>query len=330
MNNNTFNPLVSVLLLTYNHEKYIRQCIESIIADDYKNIEILCCENGSSDNTFEAAEKARVDFSNVDIRIFRNPPKTSVTAGLNTILKQAKGDLVLVFSGDDLFVKNRIADQVTYFQEKPNLQVLYANGLFLGGELIDGQPVHDKDTLHAAFEREPKEMLKFIFDNKGLMIQTFMIKRALLNAVGGFDEDAVADDWVINIRIFSFLTKKEQYSFFNKNVFLYRQHGSNSFKNYPRQSASMIEVIDKYYNFPDRKKILADMYFFQVKVGLGVYKTEYLLLSTKYFLNSLRHQFSIKRVIQYFVLLAMTISPIRKIAEYSYKTLKKFWLSLRK
>ena len=46
-----FNPLVSVTLLCYNHERYIAKAIESVISQTYKNIELIIVDNGSTDNS---------------------------------------------------------------------------------------------------------------------------------------------------------------------------------------------------------------------------------------------------------------------------------------
>ena len=50
------NPLVSVIISTYNVEKYVKQCVDSLINQTYKNIEIICVDGGSTDNTISILE----------------------------------------------------------------------------------------------------------------------------------------------------------------------------------------------------------------------------------------------------------------------------------
>lgn len=288
-------PLVSVLVLTWNHEAFIRPCLESILGDSFRNVELICCENGSSDGTWAELQRIAADHADRRIVLFRNPPGTPVNAGFNGMIRRATGDLVCFFSGDDLFCGDRIARQVAAFAAAPALRITYSNGLFLGGRQ-DGQPVHDDARCLEVFAREPDGVLRYIFENRGLMIQTFMARTDLIRAVGGFDEGALADDWILNIRLFSHLERPEQYSYLPFASFLYRQHENNSYKNFPRQSKLMVDVVEKYYHFPDRTDELARMYYFQANVG-AAYGFRHLGLTLGYLRRALALRFDPKQLV---------------------------------
>ena len=282
-------PLVSVLLLTWNHETFIRACIQSILDESYDRIELICCENGSSDATWRVLMETVAQDPNRQVVTYRNPPGTPVNVGFNGLIERASGDLVCFFSGDDLFCNDRIARQVAAFAADPALEIVYSNGRFLGGHR-DGAVVHDDTRCGDVFGKDAETVLRYVFDNRGLMIQTMMARTSLIRAIGGFDERFLADDWILNIRLFRHLQRREQYAYLPFVSFLYRQHGNNSYKNFTRQSKLMIDVIENYYDFPDRRSELARMYYFQATVGAN-YGFQHLGLTLDYLRTALRLEF---------------------------------------
>ena len=90
--------LVSVVIPTYNAEKFIRECLDSAIRQTYRNIEIIIVDDGSTDSTL-AICKAYADGDN-RIRIFTHP-NTGVSATRNRGIRHAKGDYIVFFDADD-------------------------------------------------------------------------------------------------------------------------------------------------------------------------------------------------------------------------------------
>lgn len=290
-------PLVSILLLTWNHERYIRAAIESMLAESYRNVEIICCENGSSDGTWRELQSVVAQHPDRRFVTYQNPPGTPVNVGFNGMLRQASGDLVCFFSGDDLFCGDRLARQVAAFQADPDLKLVYGNGAFLGGR-NDGTSVHDDREFADVFTRSGEDVLRFVFAHRSMMIQALLARRSLIEAIGGFDEQEIADDWILNIRMFEYLRDPREYAYQPLISFLYRQHENNAYKNFPRQSRMMLDVIDRYYRFPDRRKEMADMYYFQVNVG-AMYGFRHLGLTLSYLREALKLEVRPKGLIQF-------------------------------
>ena len=99
----TDNPLVSVIIPVYNDEEYLPQCLNSVINQTYKNIEIICVNDGSTDNSKEVIEK----FIDSRIRIINQENKGSATTR-NVGLKNAAGEYVLFLDADDWIDKKLI------------------------------------------------------------------------------------------------------------------------------------------------------------------------------------------------------------------------------
>lgn len=89
---------ISVMVPVYNTSKYLEKCLESIVNQSLKDIEIICVNDGSTDNSFEILKK----FSNKDKRIIViNKKNGGLTSARNTALKIAKGEYCLNIDSDD-------------------------------------------------------------------------------------------------------------------------------------------------------------------------------------------------------------------------------------
>lgn len=116
-------PKVSIIIITYNQEEFIADTLESAVSQTYKNIEILVCDDGSTDSTPGIIE----DFAN---RYPRIVPRISaenqgITKNCNKGLFAATGEYICFLGGDDLFEQTKVEKQVEYFEEKPDLSICY-------------------------------------------------------------------------------------------------------------------------------------------------------------------------------------------------------------
>ena len=103
-------PLVSVLISTYNNEKTILQAVDSILMQDYKNFEILIINDCSTDNTANLLEQ--IKEKDERIFVFSNEKNIGLTASLNRLIDFSKGDIILRQDADDFSTNNRITTQV--------------------------------------------------------------------------------------------------------------------------------------------------------------------------------------------------------------------------
>ncbi len=130
-------PLVSVLLCTYNAERFIVPTIKSIISQSYKNLEILILDNNSSDNTINILK----ELSKLDkkIKLFESKINHGAYGGLNYLMKFAKGKYIAIIDHDDIWQKNKIAIQIKFLEKNKEyvgcgcLSILYfeKNGEFI-------------------------------------------------------------------------------------------------------------------------------------------------------------------------------------------------------
>lgn len=101
---------VSIIMGIYNCEETIAETIQTILKQTYENWELIMCDDGSSDNTYEIAyEYTRVDRR---MKLLKSKQNVGLAKVLNICLAQCTGDYIMRHDGDDLMVEKRIEKQV--------------------------------------------------------------------------------------------------------------------------------------------------------------------------------------------------------------------------
>lgn len=102
------NPMVSVIIPVYNAEKYICQCMDSLLAQTYQSFEIICVDDGSTDNTYAILQKYAED----DRVILHRQKNEYAGVARNNGLKKANGKYLLFLDADDFFCENMLEEAV--------------------------------------------------------------------------------------------------------------------------------------------------------------------------------------------------------------------------
>lgn len=118
------SPLVSVVLSTYNDEKYIKESIEAVLAQSFRDFEFIIWNDGSTDST-EAIIKS---FQDDRIRYFYHE-NTGLGKALALACKEAKGKYIARIDGDDICLPCRFEKEVSYLESHPNV-VLVSSSVF--------------------------------------------------------------------------------------------------------------------------------------------------------------------------------------------------------
>lgn len=121
------SPVVSVCIVTFNQEKYIRDCVMSVIeqADDV-DIEILVGDDSSNDGTQAIMESMAEQFPAL-IRYRRNSQQLGPLGNYQSLIKVSRGSLIAHLDGDDLWVRGKLATQVAFLNDHPDCPAVYTN-----------------------------------------------------------------------------------------------------------------------------------------------------------------------------------------------------------
>lgn len=113
-------PLVSILISTYNDERYIVESINSILNQTYRNLEVLVVNDASTDHTGQLLRQIQDER----VIIIENETNRKLAANLNKMIWMAKGKYFARMDADDISMPERIAHQVRYMEEHPEIDVL--------------------------------------------------------------------------------------------------------------------------------------------------------------------------------------------------------------
>lgn len=140
------HPLISVVMATYNGERYLREQLDSILAQTYPNIEIIVVDDNSTDSTPKILE----EYANLHaIIFFRNPQNLGVTANFEKGMRLAKGDLIALSDQDDVWESNKLELLLAHLG---NNTLAYADSILIDSE---GTPIGQ--TLHQRLKIQPIE-----------------------------------------------------------------------------------------------------------------------------------------------------------------------------
>jgi teichuronic acid biosynthesis glycosyltransferase TuaG len=173
-------PLVSVVVPTYNQAEYLRSAIDSVLTQDYPSVELIVVDDGSTDATPDVLR----DYGDAIILI-RQPNRGAANA-LNEGIRAARGTYVCWLSSDDVFLPGKLRRQVDAFLDDPELAISFTGFVTIdaeGNDLRDRsdiQPVHP-DLFVAVYWANP------------INGSTVMMPRAIFDQVGMFDESLRAD-----------------------------------------------------------------------------------------------------------------------------------------
>jgi hypothetical protein len=125
-------PKVSVLMTIYNAGPYLYPAIASLLAETYRDFELVAIENGSTDGSVDVARQ----FSGKDrrVRLIELPENIGRTPALNLALKEARGEYVAILDADDITAPERLQRQVALLDAKPDVVLVACHVHMIDGE----------------------------------------------------------------------------------------------------------------------------------------------------------------------------------------------------
>lgn len=223
-------PLVSIIVVTYNSSQYVLETLESAKKQTYQNIELIVTDDCSSDNTVEICNEWIEENSNrfVRTKIITVEQNTGIPSNCNRGAKKTHGDWVKLIAGDDILLESCIKDNIEYIHENPGARFVVSNlleinddGLFLNNQKLKSE--RNKCLKYFFNAKTAKKQLKAyarwpVFLNA----PTYFINKQLLEEIDYFDEEyRIFEDMPLMHRVNS---NDITVHFMNKPTVKYRIH----------------------------------------------------------------------------------------------------------
>ena len=113
-------PLVSVILPSYNSETYISGAVSSVLGQSWKNLELIIADDASTDGTCDIIRS----FTDPRIRLLRNDSKLGISATLNRAIAESRGDYIAFMDAEDICLPDRLKAQLTYLNNNREIMLL--------------------------------------------------------------------------------------------------------------------------------------------------------------------------------------------------------------
>lgn len=185
-------PLVSVIIPTYNRAGLIPQSIRSAMAQTHSNLEIIVVDDGSTDNTRDVV----ASFGSAVQYFYK--PNSGPSATRNLGIQKARGEFVAFLDSDDLWEPTKVEKQLQCFEQNPEAAMVSTNYRLID---LEGQIIKDPGSKpgykpNAFFVKDLLE-IKFPFATPA-----FMIRKSVLEKIGAFNENLrISEDLDLLIRI---------------------------------------------------------------------------------------------------------------------------------
>lgn len=196
--------LVSVVVCSYNNEKFVLDCLNSIFDQSYENIELLISDDCSTDRTYEIIKEWCESHKKRFARCYykQNQINIGISRNYNSILKYAKGSFIKIFASDDVLFEDAIGAEVNFLINNLNFQIVYANCIIINkNDIYPIQNINDKEVFYTSIPKSGKKLVKDLVKNDFIAAPTVMFRGDTFNKYGYFREDMSFEDWEYWIRL---------------------------------------------------------------------------------------------------------------------------------
>jgi glycosyltransferase involved in cell wall biosynthesis len=246
----TRQPLVSVLVPSYNGANFLREALDSILAQTYPNVEIILLDDASTDETPEiAAEYAgRITY-------VRQPKNSGIYDNVNVGIARAKGQMIATYHADDIYLPTIVEAQVAYLQAHPEVGAVFCADIFVDAvgreygrmvlprEVRGDRPLDYPTVLNALLS----------YKNRFLVCPTAMVRTAVHRDVGVYLQSRYRN--TADLEMWLRIARRHPIAVLETHLMKYRHCHGNSSQRYHRLRTApenFFIILDEYLDAGDR------------------------------------------------------------------------------
>ncbi len=177
-------PRVSVIITSYNHERFVAEAIESVLRQDMQDWELIIRDDGSTDGTASVI----TSFSDPRIRFLGSGPRLGASRSFNECLAVARAPYIAILNSDDAFEPNKLSTQLRFLDNREDIAAVFCRVSLVkeNGEAWE-QP-HPYCQLFEQANRSRHEWLKHFFaEGNCLCDPTAIVRKRIFDEIGAYD-----------------------------------------------------------------------------------------------------------------------------------------------
>ncbi|MDC1221632.1 glycosyltransferase family 2 protein [Salibacteraceae bacterium] len=225
----TSPKIISIITATWNDGNYLSECVNSVLAQSYRDWEWIIVNNGSSDNTEEILSQ----ISDSRITIINLKENAGVSSGRNLALERANGSFICFLDGDDILPENSISARVKVFDKDQDIGFVDGKVLTFQGSVENVTSEYIPD-----FRGLPMDSLLSL-DGSVFMGNTWMIRVEKPVKMRFENKLTHGEELLFYIRAMNGC----KYDFTDEPVLHYRKHGTSAMSNIEGQRDSYVKII---------------------------------------------------------------------------------------
>lgn len=169
--------MVSIIIPVFNAEFFLKKSVTSILNQTYDNLEILICDDSSTDNSLAELYK----FKDQRIKIFKNKSNVGYLRTINRLFELAKGKFIAFQDADDISHPKRIEEQVRFLESRPSIALVGTNFCTID---VDGRQINQFNHQIA----DPSQIFDELLIGNVFQKPSILFRREIYEKIGGFRE----------------------------------------------------------------------------------------------------------------------------------------------
>ncbi len=211
-------PVISVIIVSYNHSHYVTKCLNSLLQQTYKNWELIVADDASPDSSTEVINDW-LNNKNIEAKKVFHSKNAGFCRTLNECILLAKGDFIKIIAADDVMLPELLEQSYNRLNSLPeDYAMVYSNARF-----IDENDKLGKIIFTNNFNFDRNRLQDILFKNNMILALTAMFRAEIFNKIGNFNPDFIIEDYEYWLRI----AKNHKIDYINEVLGLYRQHSGN-------------------------------------------------------------------------------------------------------
>jgi glycosyltransferase involved in cell wall biosynthesis len=224
-------PQISVVIPAYNHARYVVEAIQSVLAQDFTDYEIIVVDDGSKDSTRAAV----APFGDKVRYIWQE--NRGLSGARNMGIQAARAPYIALLDADDLWEPNFLSFVYQHLSADPSLGAVHTGSRFVDS---DGRALPQSNTVTVAAD----QMYERLVDGEFFAADAVLVRREVFDKVGFFDlELRASEDWEMWLRV----ARAYRFGSYAEPLLLYRMHGENMSADPEHMMRYQLMVLEKHF-----------------------------------------------------------------------------------